>query len=154
VEASAYGGEAALGYGSSSADGWWVVWLGLRYTDTDLSPDDPSAQARGSQLGGKLQLETERALATDWRASAMASYANQQNAYWGRLRLMHGPRPSRAFGVEVVANGNDEADSTATGLVVSIGPHSSKWSVSFKAGYRFQEDADGAYGGVEFGYGF
>lgn len=154
VEATAYGAEAALGYGNSSAEGWWAVWLGLRYTDTDLSPDDPSAQARGSQLGGKLQVEGEQALAPDWRASAIASYANEQNGYWGRIRLMHGSTPGRAFGVEVVANGNDEADSMATGLVVSLGPDASKWSVGLRAGYRFQDDADGAYGGVEFGYGF
>ena len=67
---------------------------------------------------------------------------------------MQGSTPGRAFGVEVVANGNDEADSMATGLVVSLRPDASKWSVGLRAGYRFQDDADGAYGGVEFGYGF
>jgi hypothetical protein len=154
VEASAWGAEAALGYGASSASGWWTVSLGLRYTDTDLTPDDPGAEARGSQLGGKVQVELEHALSSQWRAGAIASYANQQNGYWGRFRLMHDASPARAFGVELVANGNDEADSTAAGLVFTTRPAQSKWSVSLKAGYRFQDEGDGAYGGLEFGYGF
>jgi hypothetical protein len=155
VEASAWGAEAALGYGASSANGWWSVWLGIRHTDTDLTPDDPSAEARGSQTGAKVQAEFERALSSAWRFGAMGSYASQQNGYWGRARLMYSPTAARSYGVEVVANGNDEADSTATGLVLTARPASGKFTVSLKAGYRFQDDDyDGAYGGVEFGYGF
>jgi hypothetical protein len=155
VEASAWGAEAALGYGGSSAGGWWNVSLGVRYTNTDLTPDDPDAEARGGQTGGKVQLEGEHALSSTWRLGAMASYANQQNGYWGRVRLMHGATSARQFGLEVVAIGNDEADATATGLVFTMQPASSKVTVSLKAGYRFQsDDYDGAYGGVEFGYGF
>ena len=60
VEAEAYGLEASLGYGSSSERGWASAWVGLRYTDTDLSPDDPTATARGSQTGFKFQLDGER----------------------------------------------------------------------------------------------
>jgi len=154
VEASAWGAEAALGYGAASAGGWWTVSLGLRYTDTDLTPDDPRAQARGSQLGGKLQLELEQPLSADWRIGAIASYSNRQNGYWGRARLMFTPQPARAFGAEVVVNGNDEADSVATGLVLALRPTSSAWSVAFRAGYRFQDEEDGVYGGLEIGYGF
>lgn len=154
VEARAWGAEAALGYGASSAAGWWSAYLGVRYTDTDLTPDDPSAEARGSQVGGKIQLEAERALSAAWRASAIVSYANQQNGYWGRARLMHGQTRARAFGVEFVASGNDEVDSTATGLVFTASPVDSRWSASLKAGYRFQDEGDGAYGGLEFGYRF
>ena len=154
VEADAFGAEAALGYGASTAAGWWTVSLGLRYTNTDLTPDDRSANARGSQLGGKVQLELDQEIATDWRASAIASYANQQNGYWGRLRVMREATPATSLGVEAVANGNDEADSTATGLVLQIRPAASQWSVALKAGYRFQDEDDGAYGGLEFGYGF
>ena len=43
---------------------------------------------------------------------------------------------------------------TATGLVLQIRPAASQWSVALKAGYRFQDEDDGAYGGLEFGYGF
>jgi hypothetical protein len=113
------------------------------------------AEARGSQTGAKAQAEFERALSSAWRFGAMGSYADQQTGYWGRARLMYGPTPVRAYGVQVVANGNDEVDSTANGLVFTVRPAESKLNVSPKAGYRFQDDDyDGAYGGVEFGYGF
>lgn len=155
VQADAYGLEAAIGYGGSSERGWWSTSLGLRYTDTSLDPDDPGASARGSQLGGKFQLEGETGLAEAWRLGAAASYSNEQNGYWARARLMHGASDARRLGVEAVATGNDEADATAVGLVTSFRPGAgSKWTVALKAGYRFQDDADGAYGGVEFGRGF
>jgi len=155
VQADAYGLEAAVGYGGSSERGWWSTSLGLRYTDTSLDPDDPAASARGSQLGGKLQLEAEGRVARDWRLGGAASYSNEQNGYWARARLMHAATPARAFGVEAVATGNDEADATAVGLVTTFQPSAgSRWTIGLKAGYRFQDDADGVYGGVEVGYGF
>lgn len=154
VKANALGAEAALGYGASSAKGWATGWIGLRHTDTSLSPDDREASARGSQLGAKLQLEGERSLAEAWRIGAAGSWSSEQDAYWGRVRVMRAVSATQSMGAEFVANGNDEADSTAAGLVLVLRPTGSRWSVGLKAGYRFQDDADGAYGGVEFGYGF
>ena len=154
VQADVVGGEAALGYGGSDARGWWNVSAGVRYTDTNLSPDDPTAHARGSQLGGKLQFEGEGQLGVAWRLGGIASYTSEQNGYWARVRLLHGPY-TRAFGIEALANGNQEADATAVGLVTTFQPgNASKWSIGLKAGYRFQQDANGAYGGIELGYAF
>jgi Cellulose biosynthesis protein BcsS len=154
VDAEAYGLEAALGYGTSSATGWGTASVGARFTNTHLSPDDPSATARGRQWGLKVQLEGEQDLAPSWRAGAIASYTAGQGGYWGRLRVMRRAGDSQSFGGEAIANGNSEAHSTAVGLVYAVHPRSSKWSVNLKAGYRFQADADGAYGGLELGYGF
>jgi hypothetical protein len=154
VEADAYGLEAALGYGGSDELGWWSVSAGLRHTDTRLEPNDPHARARGSQLGGKLQFDFERKVAQDWRLAGIASYSNEQDGYWVRGRLMHGSTQARTFGVEAVANGNDEADATAAGFVTTFRPGQARFTVGLKAGYRFQDDADGAYGGFEFGYAF
>ncbi|HXW09354.1 MAG TPA: cellulose biosynthesis protein BcsS [Steroidobacteraceae bacterium] len=154
VEADAYGVEAALGYGGSSDLGWWSVSAGLRHTDTQLEPDDRRANARGSQLGGKLQFDFERTVAQDWRIAGIASYSNEQNGYWLRGRLMHGTTQARSFGFEAVANGNDEADATAAGFVTTFRPGNARYTFGLKAGYRFQDDADGAYGGLEFGYAF
>ena len=154
VQADAYGLEGALGYGGANELGWWSVSLGLRYTDTSLEPDDEGANARGSQLGGKFQVDFERRLADRWRVNGIASYTSEQNGYWMRGRLMHGASPTRGLGFEALANGNDEADAVAVGLVKTFEPAASGFSVGLKAGYRFQDDADGAYGGVEFGYPF
>ena len=49
IEADVWGGEAAVGYAWSSPRGWSEISAGVRYTDTDLSPDDPSADARATQ---------------------------------------------------------------------------------------------------------
>ena len=154
VEAEAFGAEAALGYGTSSEAGWATFSVGARFTSTDLTPDDPTATARGKQWGAKFQLEGEHDLAPAWRAGGIASYTAGQDGYWARLRVMHRFDPSQALGGEFIANGNTEADATAVGLVYAAAPKSSRWSVNLKAGYRFQDDADGAYGGIEFGYAF
>ena len=72
-------------------------------------------------MGGKLQVETEQRVGDAWRVAGIASYSNEQNAYWGRARLTHGTQ-ARALGVEAVASGNDEADAVATGFVASFQP--------------------------------
>jgi hypothetical protein len=58
------------------------------------------------------------------------------------------------LGVEFIANGNDEANSTAAGVVYAIQPPGRRWSISLRTGYRLQDEADGIYGGIEFGRGF
>ena len=154
VKARAHGAEAALGYGASSAAGWWSVYLGLRYTDTTLTPDDPSAKARGSQTGLKLQGEADQQIASAWRAGAIVSYVSKQDAYWSRLRLMHSTTSATAWGVEAIAAGNSESRWRAAGLVLSLQP-AKDWSVALKTGYRAQSgEGDGAYGGVELGLAF
>ena len=154
VKASAYGAEAALGYGRSFTGGWASTYLGLRYTNTDLSPDDPSAEARGSQIGVKLDIQGEYEILPGWRGNAIASYTTTQHAYWSRVRLMRALTGRQALGGEVVAGGNDESQATSFGLVFSFQPASAPWSASLKAGYRHEDDDDGAYGGIELGYGF
>ena len=154
VEAEAFGAEAALGYGVSSASGWATISVGARYTDTDLTPDDPQATARGKQWGAKFQIEGERDLAPAWRAGGIAAYTAGQDSYWARARVMRRLEAPHSVGVEFIANGNTEADATAAGLVYAFQPSTSRCSVNLKAGYRFQDEADGAYGGLEFGYAF
>jgi hypothetical protein len=154
IEASAYGLEAALGYGSSNENGWASAFLGLRYTDTDLRPDDVNASARGSQVGVKVDLQGEREIATDWRGNVILSYTNEQRAYWTRARLMHALSARRSLGAEFVVGGNDESRSRSAGAVFTFQPGQSPWSIGLKAGYRHASDDAGGYGGIELGYGF
>jgi hypothetical protein len=154
IEAEAWGAEASLGWGSSSASGWGSVSAGIRYTDTSLSPDDPGATARGTQTGLKLQADGEYDMSPTWRVGVIASYATRQDGYWSRLRLMHRASGERSLGAEFIANGNDETDATALGLVMVMRPAGGRWSLGLKVGYRFQQDADGVYGGFEFGRSF
>jgi hypothetical protein len=155
VTARAHGAEAAVGYGGSSRSGWANASVGIRFTDTNLSPDDPAADARGSQLGVKLQLQGEREFAADWSLGAIASVSSRQNEYWGRLRLTHDTTSVMLLGAEVVAGGNRESEFSAAGLVLVLRPASAPtWSVAFKAGARRQDGDDGAYAGTELGYAF
>ena len=154
IRARAQGAEAAIGYGGSSAVGWANVSIGLRFTDTDLSPDDPAAEARGSQLGVKLQLQGEREFAPGWRVGAIASLSSRQGEYWSRLRLTRGRTAAVSIGGEVLAGGNDESQSTAAGLVLILKPAATRWSLAIKAGARRQDGDTGAYAGIELGFSF
>lgn len=154
VKARAYGGEAALGYGTSSALGWVSGFLGARFTDTDLTPDDNTAEARGQQLGLKAELQAERALATHWRGGVIASYSSQQQGYWLRGRLTRGAAGAQYVGPEVVMAGNSESRSKAIGLVYGTRLRESSWSAAVKAGYRDDSGDDGVYAGLELGYAF
>ncbi len=154
VEARVWGGEAALGYVSPTSHGWWSASLGLRYTDTSLSPDDRGASARGEQFSPKLQLEGDTEIAPDWRLGAIASYTLEQNQYWGRMRVMHHLASSWSAGAEATANGNDEMNSIGTGMVVIWHPHNTPWALGLKTGYRFQDHHDGTYGSFELSRAF
>ena len=57
-------------------------------------------------------------------------------------------------GGEVVFNGNDESESTATGMVLVWRPEGSSWSWGLKAGYRFQDYQDSPFAGFELGTAF
>jgi hypothetical protein len=154
VEADAWGAEAAVGYGWSSTRGWSEVSVGARYTDTDLDPDDRSAGARGSQTGAKLQFQGEWAVTDPWRFGFIGSFANQQNSYWSRARLMRSTGERSALGAEALVGGNDEYSSTAAGAVLTFRPRETDWSIGLHAGYRWQEESDSPYAGVELGYAF
>ncbi len=149
VEAEAYGAEAAIGWSASSADGYGAVSIGYRFVDTDLAPDDLSASARGGKSGAKIQFDGERRFSSTWKAQVIASYTTSFDGYWSRMRLLNTSNASTHLGLEVAAQGNDEYDAWLSGLVAVFQPSDGAWSVALKAGYRFQDDLDGAYGGLE-----
>ena len=154
VDADAWGGEAALGYVTPTARGWWSVSAGLRYTDTDLSPDDRNASARGGQLSPKIQVETEARLDANWRAAVIASFTVEQSQYWGRLRALRKSAPRWSMGGELTLGGNDEYDSVGVAAVALWQPNDSPWNLAIKAGQRFQDGGDGVFIGTEVGRSF
>ena len=154
VDAKVWGGEAAVGYVIPTRSGWWSTSVGLRFTDTELSPDDRSASARGKQFSPKVQLEGDTEIAQKWRLGAIGSYTIEQSQYWGRIRLLRRMASEWSVGAEAIANGNDEMDSIAAGTVLIWQPDSQRWSLAFKAGYRFQDGYDGTFGGLEIGHPF
>ncbi len=154
VEADAWGGEAALGYRLPVGSGWSVLSVGVRHTDTGLSPDDPGATARGRQTGIKLQIERDLPLTSGWVAGFIGSWTTTQDSYWGRVRLTRPHRAGHARGAELVIGGNDESRATAFGLLWSLPlGRSASGAMTLRGGYR-AGDGDGAYVGIEYGRPF
>ena len=149
VEAEAYGAEVAVGWSSSSADGYGAISVGYRFVDTELTPDDLGASARGGKSAAKVQFDGERRFSETWKAQFIASYTTSFDGYWSRMRLLNTSNASAHLGLEVAAQGNDEYDAWVTGLVAVFQPADGAWSLALKGGYRFQDELDGAYGGLE-----
>lgn len=149
IDADAIGFEAALGYQWSGPDWWSGVYAGVRVTDISLSPDDPTADARGTQAGFKLQAEAEAPLAGAWRVQGIAAYATGTDGYWVRGRLMRPVLNGLVAGPEAVALGNDDFSAWQAGVFlgnIALAPHT---HLLVKAGYRHQDGSGRAYGGLE-----
>lgn len=154
VRARATGAEASAGWGTSSARGWSNVWVGARYTNTALGPDDPGATARGAQVGLKLQVETEQEVAPRWRVGGIASFVSTQGAYWARAAVTRRGLARTDAGLELTAGGNDESRSISTGLFGSFRPVAD-WTVGVGVGARRERgESAGAYLRVNVGHAF
>lgn len=106
IDAKVFGMEIALGYQGSSAAGWWSAYVGGRYGNTRLTPDDPDNSDRGTEFSVKLQLEGETSLSPSWRVNGIASHVVDHSSYWARVRLEHWLGNGLRLGPEIVAQGD------------------------------------------------
>jgi hypothetical protein len=150
VTAKAPGAAVALGYARSAGPGSFSVYAGPVYRNTDLSPDDPASDVRGTRWGMNLSLQAERKLDERWRASGIASYTTGTASYWTRGRLTRSVYSHHEFGVETIFHGNDDYTAWQAGLVVlgfQPAPHT---SLGFKSGARKTSGEDlSGYIGIE-----
>lgn len=150
VDATAWGAEALLGYQVSDPKrNWAALYLGARYTDTRLSPDDPGSDVRGGQLGVKAQAEGETWLAERLRANGIASYTFSTSGYWTRARVLQTLPNNLHTGPEVVFAGNPEYNVWRLGMVVG-GFRPLGGYLDLKGGYSSSSNGSSAYGGIEF----
>lgn len=98
--------EAALGYQQSSASTWWGAYLGARYANTRLSPNDPDNDDEGLRLRAKLQLEGETEAGAGWRVNGIASHLLGDYNYFMRLRMQTQLRNQWHIGPEVIVQGD------------------------------------------------
>jgi hypothetical protein len=119
IEAEADGAEIALGYQKGYTGGSFGIWAGAYYKDTELSPDDPTAEVRGGQTRLRTQAEGELRFGPLWRAQAIASYVFVQEAYWGRLRLLRNVRNQVWAGIDAIAHGDPDYKGKQVALVVT-----------------------------------
>lgn len=151
VDAEVVGGEAALGYQDSHAGGWWGAYLGARYADTRLDPDDPGNDGRGKRWYAKLQLDGETELGAGWRINGIVSHLINRDTYWARLRVQTTLAEGWHVGPELVAQGDTDYRAYKLGAFfgnIRLGADS---ALTLKAGVsKPEDDAASAYAGAEF----
>jgi hypothetical protein len=144
IEAEYSGGEALLVYQWSGAWGYANIAAGPRYTDTDLSPDDPSNDRRGKQWSAGVAVDGAKVMGP-WRVSGFASYGLRREEYYTRLDLTRAVGASgMRLGVEVGAEGDPGYDRQRLGAVAAFAP-ASNWELRVSAGVRDGDSSTGGY---------
>ena len=152
VDASAYGLEGAVGYQKVGSGGWGGAYLGLRYQDTKLSPDNPDSQVRGGQFRVKAQLEGQQDFSGGWRVGALTSYVFGNRSYWARLQLQHRLPNGWYLGPEVVAQGDPDYRGRAAAAALSGIPIGEKTFLGFRVGAKkIAGESREVFGAVELG---
>jgi hypothetical protein len=155
IEAESPGAEAALGYQKSHAGGYYGAYAGIYYRDIELSPDDPTANTRGSQTRFRAQAEAEQAIAVAWRVNGIVSYVFVQESYWGRARLLRTLKGPLSAGVEFIAHGDPDYKAKQVGLVLTGFEPAPRLNLGFKIGASKIEDrSTEVYVGFELGRAF
>lgn len=156
VEADALGGELTAGYMQSGAKGWWSAFTGPSYRHTDLSPNDPTSDARGGNWGWMIQGEGEYMLSPVFKANLTGNYSiANNNPYWTRARLLYRLAGDMFVGPEGAFQGDSDYNAWQLGAALVGIPLDTNTQMGLKAGVRKTEDfSSSAYVGVEFGYAF
>lgn len=150
VDAKVAGCEAALGWHGSSEKGRWGAYLGGRYGNTRLRPDDPANDDRGGAFNVTVQLEGEAALARTWRVNGIVSHLVGESDFWSRLRLQTVLGNQLLVGPELVAQGDPRYRLYKLGAFIGGIKLGQEAALTLKAGASKQEsDSAGAYAGVE-----
>lgn len=156
IDATAFGGEASLGWMNSNEDGWFGLYAGAVLRETDLSPDDPGSEARGTKASARFSAEGERKFGADWKVGAMASYsAFADNSYWNRVRVLYRFDDSIFAGPEATYQGSDDYSAWGVGAALVGIKLGERGELGMKAGMRKAEDVSASpYAGLELGWMF
>jgi hypothetical protein len=150
IEAKAPGFEVALGYQKANPTGYFGLYAGGFYRDTELEPDDPSSKARGSHLRLRLQIEGEQRFQDTWVVNGIASYVLGQEGYWVRGRVLRKVSGPVLAGIEGVTQGDPDYQGNQVGLVVTGFEPLPRLNLGFKAGVKKIEGrSSNAYFGIE-----
>jgi len=150
IDAKVVGGEAALGFQKAESGSWWGAYLGARYANTRLSPDDPGNDDRGARWRAKLQIEGETQLAGNWRINGILSHQIGNDDYWARVRLQTTLTNKWHVGPEFVSQGDSNYSAQKLGAYIG-----NIWlggsALTLKAGVNNPEDfSPSMYAGAEF----
>jgi hypothetical protein len=150
INAHLLGIEAAFGFQDRSENGWGSLYLGGRYSNTHLRPDDPDNDRQGDDFRIKLLLEGERSLSGTWRINGIASHLIGQSSYWTRLRVHTVLDNQRLIGSEFISQGDMTYRLNKLGLFVGIMNLKQEHTLTLKVGAsQLGSEPIGAYAGAE-----
>ncbi len=151
ITARSPGISVAIGYQGHDASAAWAGYLGVRFADTRLSPDDPGNVNRGARTRAQAQLEyrVPRAVAgAEFDGLAQWEFGSQ--SWYARMRL-NGWR----FGPELVFKGSPDYHAVQVGLTTRLYGNQAGDALTLKGGVMRQSgDSTGPYLGLEWVRGF
>lgn len=130
----------------------FTLWAGWERRDTDVSPDVPGVEVKGTKDSLLAQIEAYGNLGKGYGADFIASYSSSTSYLWSRARLKKELNRSLNVGGEVVGQGNKDYSAVQSGLIVELKFYG--LSLGFRGGYKNSSKGDSAYTGVELYWGF
>ncbi|MEN5169496.1 cellulose biosynthesis protein BcsS [Brevundimonas pondensis] len=114
--------ELSLVHRRSGEWGYLNLGVGARYSDTDLSRDDPQNPRQGQQWDALLSVDGAR-YAGAWRTVGFASYGVDIEDYYVRGEVTRQMRPGGPrLGAEAILEGDPTYDRQALGAVIAFEP--------------------------------
>lgn len=157
--------DAMIGYKVNRGRFWAAAYIGVDYQNFDITPDDKSAGARGSEVGFKVaaDMATLRSEGPLY-IGLNGEYSTAFETYWARGRVGYNVPGRVTFGPEFIAMGNVDFDATRVGGFVTFDINLTPkvpLEITLSAGHQFSGNSDnngtssstGGLGGSEGTYG-
>jgi len=155
-EGRGYQADFMVGYLFNIRDISGSIFVGPDWQNIKLSPDDPTAEVRGTEFGVRVAADLRTAEKLPYFVNLSGSYSSAFNSYWSRLRM--GAKLSGVtLGPEVIALGNESFDAQRVGAFATFKLPRTSIEITFSGGHQFVSGSDGGTtggtGGAEGTYG-
>lgn len=148
VDAEAYGGEAALAYRWNGDWGYASASAGVRYRDTELSPNDPGNESEGGHTDVAVATNGRAHVSEDYDVTWNASHEIDQQNTFARAGVDREVGSNWRVGVDATRVSGRDYGETKVGLT-SETRLNDKTSFSARAGAARSDDGEeGGYVGL------
>lgn len=149
IEGEYVQGDVFLVRQNAGAWGYVNFGVGARYTDTDLSPNDPGNDRNGSKADAVLTADGVRRFGA-WETGAYAEYGVRMQAYFLRADVTRAVGGAGLrLGVEGAIEGDENYDKQRVGAVAVL-QRSDALSFRVSAGVKTSDNGDDGYVGLGF----
>ncbi len=159
VDGDGLQGDLMIGYMWHREHMTFSGYVGVEYQDYDLTPNDPTADINGSEVGFKVAADLSSAYASPFYFNLHGSYSTAFDSYWTRARI--GYNSGRfVIGPEVIAMGNEGFEARRLGGFATVRfelTPALTSEVSVNVGHQFVDEdkghsstqgGDGTYAGI------